>query len=217
MIKLCIATVQNVRTEKPSDEFDVSLARTFKYFAGKYDIDVNFTRSAYVHLNRNMASMDAIKHNVDYILFIDSDMKWQPTDIEKLVESNKNVASGVYISRMPLYKNERVIQAYYYTESEGFKPLSCLPKEPCKVDAVGAGFLLIKKNVLEHLWNKRDKLGAPFDLISFREAKCGRGEMTDLIGEDFAFCLRIKRLGYELWLHPEVKVGHLIERCINPV
>ena len=217
MIKILISTVQNVRTEKPSDEFDVSLARTFKYFAGKYDIDVNFTRSAYVHLNRNMASMDAVKHNVDYLLFIDSDIKWTPKDVEKLIELNKNVASGVYISRLPLINNERVIQAYYYIENEGYRPLSCLPKEPRKVDAVGAGFLLIKKKVIEHLWAKRERLGYPFDLMYCREVKCKPGSGTDLIGEDFAFCWRIKKMGYELWLHPEVKVGHLIERSINPV
>jgi len=66
--------------------------------------------------------------------------------------------------------------------------------QPRRVDAVGAGLMLVRRDVAAALAEAHD--GRPFAYV-------------DDIGEDVTFCLRAAELGFETILVPAARVGHV--------
>jgi GT2 family glycosyltransferase len=159
-----------------------------------------FSYGLYVDDNRN-AIWDIMKNRNDDFLFIDSDMTFTPMDVWKISEhlKDKDIVSGLYYmgDRKPacfryilqprqtdllLWEQTNILEVYYPTDFE-------------EIDACGAGFLGISRRVVKAL----DK---PF--TRFINPVSGR-----LYGEDMAFCVKAKEAGFNLWIDPEIKLGHI--------
>lgn len=143
----------------------------------------------------------AMEKGFDYLLFADSDSVWLPDDLVRLVDMDKPVACGWYVSRTFLCgeKNAPVLMR---REPHGYALVKDIPKEPFTVDAIGAGFMLLKKEVIEKMQDYA------FDMMDCAEMGLEPTERTRLMGEDMSFCYRLQKLGYEIWVDPEVHVGH---------
>ena len=68
---------------------------------------------------------------------------------------------------------------------------------PFKVEYVGFGFLLFKKGVFE-------KLKYPWFEPTYLEIK----GCEDFSMEDVTLCLKLKKIEIDVYVHPEVVVGH---------
>lgn len=187
-------------------EFVACLANTFIDLLPRFDIKHVMRESRYVHMNRNAIIGLAKEFDPDYMLFIDSDMKWKTSDIEKLIDLKKPVATGLYCRRTP-------INGYYppviYQEYDGILQLAKhIPDEPFICQASGAGFLLITKDIINKMLSKNSikKLGLPFDPIPGITPKDGKSQFA---GEDISFCARLKISKIELWCHPGVSLVHV--------
>lgn len=143
------------------------------------------------------------KIDYDYIMFIDSDVIFQPEDLKKLLDMNTNIACGAYLmnggSHYPIvekFNNE------YFLKNGTFEFLSMenlrKKNKPFNVEYCGMGFMLIKKNVVEKLkypWFYANK-------FNFNE------DVTEFTSEDVTFCMSLNNVGEKIYINPDVRVGH---------
>jgi len=143
------------------------------------------------------------RHKAPFLFMVDSDVLPPPDTIERLLAHNLPVVSGVYHKKEKFKVkdedgNEGIIQrpvVYDYSrfdeDTQTFKFLSRFKDGVGleKVDGVGAGCLMIRRDVCE-------KIGkSPYNL------KNG--------GEDLSFCRKITGCGFPIYVDWSVSCGHV--------
>ena len=170
-------------------EFIESLFMMFGHSPCGYKL---FTAAKVHHIARNTIIENFLKSNMQYLLFIDSDMIWEPDSLARLYDlvQNKNVdiATGIYFGKgrpfFPIIRKLDLKAGCYniYTE---------WGNEPFEVDGAGLGFMLIPRYVLE-------AMKQPYT------------DWTGGFSEDLNFCLKAKKdHGFKIWADPLVKLGHV--------
>lgn len=133
----------------------------------------------------------------DKLMWIDSDINWEPEDVLKLYESDKDIISGAYM----LGSGEVVAYEKLFGPPYTFDEVKDA-KEIIKVEAAGFGFICIKSGIFE-------KMTRPwFQSVIGTAVQAGEEYTFPIIGEDLSFCQRAKNMGYEVWLDPTVQVVH---------
>lgn len=151
-----------------------------------------------VYDSRDTIARYAVENDYDYVLYVDSDMVFDSKDLLRLLSHQVGICSGLYVTRQGERKNvaySKVItrRRFPYRQpklitdirTSGFGPVS----------ACGFGFCLIKTSVLKCMLKYYKSLFEPF-----------KG-----VGEDIAFCLRAKRVGFKTFIDRDVKLGHIGE------
>lgn len=200
-------------------EYVKCLVKTIKYlesvgktyhFASAY--------SSFVSFAREMTAVDGAVDNWEttefgsgaytygHILWVDSDMEWEPEDIQMLLDSDKDIISGL----CPVdIKGKLGLMRY---DAEGYPVIAnaldfLLDAEPIEVEAAGFGFILVKQGVFE-------KMPRPwFKSVDYKSRASAYPLMH---GEDFSWCLSAKAVGFRVWAHPLVKIGHHKEITMRP-
>jgi hypothetical protein len=136
----------------------------------------------------------------DKIMWIDSDITWEPVDFFKLYKSDKDIISGNYLMEdrhIPIYNQPR----------GGMMPEDMLlsMKEPFKVAGAGFGFICVKYGVFENM--PRPWFG-PVPVPNFDEETKEKTEDFILIGEDLSWCTKAISCGFDIWVDPNVRVTH---------
>lgn len=155
---------------------------------------------------RNMIAHEFLKSDCDHLLFIDSDMNFEPDSVLRLLAWNqtKPIVGGAYEAR----KEGKV----YILSLDG-------DKEHIQMDVMGnvkarriaTGFMMIQRQVFEKLaemhpeWEHKDNTSDAM-LHSFFDFKVTR---DGYIGEDFLFCDRAQEAGFSVWIDPTIKLGHM--------
>jgi hypothetical protein len=135
----------------------------------------------------------------DKLMWIDSDIAWDPQDFVNLYNSDKEVISGAYL----LANGE--VTAYREPLKPGIPYDEVLKMEdPIKVHSVGFGFLCVKQGVFEQL--NRPWFGST--PITYKNPETGDEYTFPLLGEDIAWCHKVGQLGIDIWLDPKVRVTH---------
>jgi hypothetical protein len=149
----------------------------------------------------------------DYIMWIDSDIVFNRESFERLLEMDKDVATGWYSQKdgkpafgftqkthckytkksnhTPLYDKNYI---YTFTQDEDVSSKT----EPYTIDWCGMGWMLIKKGVMEKV---RYPWFAPKNVRVSEE-------LVDSLSEDLSFQLALKDAGFNIWLDPNIRVGH---------
>lgn len=138
----------------------------------------------------------------DYILWIDSDIIFSVEDFEKLLNSNKDIVSGLYFTENGYhYATVEQFNETFFLENGYFEfltPATIKSKEELfPVEYTGFGFILIKYGVFE-------KLKYPW----FKPEYMKIGNISEFAMEDVSFCLESKKQGFQIWINPKVIVGH---------
>lgn len=153
--------------------------------------------------------------DADYLFFIDSDTVFPADGLKRLIAMKRDIATGVYYKRVHPYHPV----VYEFMPSGRVRNLTTLPDKPFKVDACGAGFMLISKKVLRAYtkeWKLKDGIfldqyfGQPFHHITFMNDE---GEPEQL-SEDVSFCHRMKAMGFQTWAEPSIRLGHVSRMTI---
>lgn len=150
---------------------------------------VLYKQGPYLHLNRN-GLIQIARYENESLLFIDSDMVFEPYHVEKIEQylENYDAVTGLYAFGQP--PHEPVIFKKIGTRYE-----SCpAPEGFSQIDACGAGFLGLSKNIIQQLPDK----------------PCNPLQVSDdeLHEEDLALCCRINQIG-KLFCDPDMRIGHL--------
>ena len=146
---------------------------------------------------RTYCVVQAQRQNCTHILFVDDDMVFPPDTFEKLLATGKEIVGVASNSRVLPLTTTVAVQ----DENGKFIPhdkiaFPKLPTELFKCYAVGMGVCLIDMKVFE-------KIEKPF--FHFETHESGKV----LVGEDAWFCRQAKKVGYEIWCEPSIKIGHI--------
>ena len=143
----------------------------------------------------------------DYMMWIDSDIQFMVQDFFALYEMDKDIASGWYAQPGASNGNYYTpvvekMDTKYFLSNGFFQFLRVkdfeLKKNPFVADYIGFGWVLIKNGVFE-------KLQYPW--FAPRKIQLN-ASVADMCSEDVAFCLDAREAGFDLWVHPRVRVGH---------
>lgn len=140
----------------------------------------------------------------DCLVFVDSDVVWQAGALLKLVDANEDLVAGIYPNR----RDPIAYPVHYLDKPE----LWANPETGLlEVKSVPTGFMKISRNciakMIEAYPNKhyytaeRDKEFYPlFDHVFEDGFKWG---------EDYSFCIRWRKIGGQVWIDPEIAMGHV--------
>lgn len=155
--------------------------------------DIHFEPLSLVYIARERIVEKAIFEGYDYILFIDSDMVVLPNMLEKLLADDKDIVTGLAFMRKPPYLPCIYDRVRAGANNEGSTHnVEQWEDGLFQIEGCGMACCLIKAKVFQEVYNR----SAAF-------------MPTEYLGEDLAFCLRARSLGFEVWADTTVEVGHL--------
>jgi GT2 family glycosyltransferase len=156
----------------------------------------------------------------DYVMWIDSDVVFTRDDFLRLLEVDKPVVTGWYYQNdgnpacgftdkklqrygkrkkpnHPIYDPDHIYTLRYDSDITE-------KTEPYPIDWVGMGWMLIQRGVMESIqypWFAPRTVRVSEDLI-------------DSLSEDISFQINLREAGYDIWMHPGIRVGHEKTRVI---
>ena len=167
-----------------------------KYNGRKFEWVFKQVTESMVYDARNQLFDWALQEGFDYVLWIDSDIVFEPEDFVKLLNARADFASGLYFGKakphQPIaYINQKRRTPFHYASAEPIKDFN----RSQSVDAVGFGFVLLSKKCCEQI---RKKFPRPF-------------EPMRQMGEDLSFCWRWRHLnkGNKIQLVADTNLGHM--------
>jgi hypothetical protein len=177
-------------------------------FVSEYSSFVPHAREATILANRSAGEKKSdyldspILQGITYnkIFWIDSDISWTPDDFMKLYRSEHKIISGVYAATLDgdlcvFYEGEDSMPRFHKKKNFlGFIPEG---EEVVSIFTAGFGFLCVAAGVFE-------SMERPYFNI---ESVSWHGVSTS-VGEDFSWCIKAKRAGYEIMCDRSVKVQH---------
>jgi len=166
--------------------------------------------SSFVASAREMTATDSGTHSFhtnkiaegrftcDKIFWIDSDIDWQPKDFLELYYSNEDIISGLYALDAAGLVAANIIDENGLMKSVDYRYF-ILDADPVSVGGVGFGFVCVKASVWE-------SIPQPWFLIV--RAPFGENKTMVNVSEDYSWCARARHAGFDVKVHPLVKVNH---------
>lgn len=163
----------------------------------QFDGTVDMVSESLVYDARDKIAMDALASEVDWVMWLDSDIVYQPNIIRMLMSKNKDMVTGIYHKRTSPYT-----PCIYKLVDDKLQSYIDYPEDGLfKVEAAGMGCMLMKTKVIKAVY---DKFGGCFFPVN------GVG------GEDLSFIRRAKDVGAEVWCDSSVRCGHISRQIVMP-
>lgn len=152
----------------------------------------------------------------DWLIFIDDDMTWEPSDIQQLIEdaqeNDLDMVGGLCFRRGEPYNPTLYMREAPTAGRYNF--LESWDSDIVEVDATGMAFVLIRLRVFERIaaWNNE---------LFPSAAERAASDPPDYfrwyggLGEDLRFCQDAKAAGCRIFVDTRVKIGHVGERSIG--
>lgn len=152
---------------------------------------------------RNDLFATAYNSKVDMLVFIDSDIGWEPKDFFKLIKNDKDLIGGSYRKKTD---NQELYVIKALDNNDPSLKLDIDENGIMEVAGLGCGFMKISRNALINIWN----VSKPYNSdkgnnrMAF-EVVC---EDNDLISEDIYFCKKWRNLGNKVYLDTSITCVH---------
>lgn len=192
--------------------FQINLIKLQSYLADKKinymmsvegGSNVSFVREKCLGINEEdvclVKQIKPFRGEVDYeyIMWIDSDIMFEPEWVERLMNYDLDIVSGFY-KKAPGYYTATVYkddpEALYAMTDKDLENKT----ELIRLKANGMGFLMVKKGVFE-------SIPRPWFLTTLFDYGVGPRQ----VGEDIYFCLIAGQAGYKIYGDPTMKCGHI--------
>jgi glycosyltransferase involved in cell wall biosynthesis len=196
---------------KVSLKLAVSLAR-FAQAAPQHGIDIqigSICGCSVVSRARNLLVKDMLESDCDYLIFIDSDINFEPEDILRLMAWASDPRKGI-VAAVPRTRSEDKVYIANLDYDER-NELTMNGMGLVRAERVATAFMMVRREVFVTMeaahpdwkyYDKRSDRVLPC-LFDFKLTEEG------YIGEDFLFCDRARELGFEVWVDPSVTLGHM--------
>ena len=157
--------------------------------------------SSLIYDSRNSLAKMAVNDEYDRILWLDSDMQFEPYLLQRLsarMDEGLDFVSGVYYSRRPpstpiIYTKVGYLKAENGDMTPKAVPFLDYPDGLIEIEGAGFGAVLMSVKMVRDV---AEKYGLPFSpILGF--------------GEDLSFCLRARELGYKLYADTTIQLGHI--------
>lgn len=168
------------------------------------------TNGPYLDDARNLVVQEFLKTDCSELLFMDSDVGCTPDQIEAVAKTRLNVGpldivAGWYFgaskrgTKPVVYRRPRPTAVKLVEVPKSDLTRAALGDDLLEVDAVGTGFMMIPRALLDLMISTYDYPTTPFAEL-----------VIDGVhhGEDLTFCLRAKALGARIFVNPTVRVPH---------
>lgn len=174
-MKLAVATPSTGTIKTKTTE---SLIKLFKAYPDAVFLS---HEGSILHHMRERLVKKAKELDCTHLLFVDSDMVFEPEALETLIKHDKDIiGASANRRKLPLESN---------VENPSGEGLTTC-------DSIGTGFMLIKLSIFDFL---------PEPWFFFESNEDG-----DLVnGEDYWFCQLARKHGFQVWVDLSVKVGHI--------
>ena len=176
------------------------------------EVEVKYLKASLVYDARNQITRYALdRGGFDYILWLDSDMTFEPDLMEKLIADiegeedgiKKQAVTGLCFGRRPPFKPCIYSRLDVQTNGQMVLPV-CenwfnYPRDSMfEVEACGFACLLMRMDMLEAM----GIYGVPFFPVGG-------------LGEDLTFCWRAKKLDMGFWCDSRLKIGHIMRISVD--
>ena len=161
------------------------------------EVQFIFTECSLVYQARTALCGMAMEAKADYVLWLDSDVVFQPDLMEKLMEDiqGKDMVTAVYHGRRAPFR-----PVIYKTITPGLLPMNIKVEQyneyPMdglfEIEGCGFGAVLMKTGVIRDVAETFHQTFGPIPGL----------------GEDLSFCVRARSCGYKIWCDPQLQIGH---------
>lgn len=134
--------------------------------------------------------------NYDYLFCVDSDMVLPNDTLVKMIASDKDIISGLYIQRFP---DRHVLELYQHTFDGGTENIPYQTIEGRGVISIagcGFGCVLIKSEVLRAM---------SYPHFLYKSAIL----MQDTVSEDIYFCMKARDAGFSIFADTSILCEHV--------
>jgi hypothetical protein len=197
---------------KVSSKLAISLA-SFCVQATQHGVDVqicNISGCSVVSRVRNLIASDFLSSECTDLMFIDSDINFNAEDIFRLMAWNSDPKKGI-VAGIPVARKKG--QVYFSTlDTEDDQSIFMDKMGLVRAKRVATAFMMIRREVFESLkeahpeWVYHDEKKVGDEMIAFFDFALKEGTY---IGEDYLFCDRAREQGFEVWIDPTIKLGHM--------
>lgn len=149
-----------------------------------------------IHIARDKIASKAINEGFTHVLWLDSDMVFGPELLDDLQFCGKPFVTGVCASR------RRPFVGCVFSQIDDVNQIErveTIPGAPFQVQGCGFACVLIEVDILRAV-------------MMANHGKCFLP--MEAYGEDLAFCIRARRLGYHIWADPAVRPGHISHTAV---
>lgn len=176
----------------------------------------------YVHIARNKLVREFLRGDADEMLFWDADISVNEDDLVQLVAYDKPIVGGAAPFRIglfgfpvhPIIENGQVIR-----EADGLMRVDVLPTALMKLKREVFTTLVEAGKAPRRLEKPPVDGETPAEYRAFFDFEIqpvqGHGDDAFIeFGEDVAFCRKWMEIGGELWVYPDMTIGHA-GKCIR--
>ena len=175
---------------------------------------INTYKSPLIHQARNYLTSVFLTTEYTHLLFIDSDVQFQPEAVMRMLVSDKDVVCTPY-----RVKNEQVDKSIYTVKVPDPKVVPILPGGLVEIEAGPTGLMLIHRRVFKKIILSRPDLKiknrANEALVQTEKSHGFYYNFFDFAfedgytsGEDVSFCKLARANGFKLYANTESPTGH---------
>lgn len=178
-------------------EFADSLARLTAYGLKDFLLGQIFKIGTLIYTSRDDIAREAIETEADYVMWFDSDMIFPADTLERLMahmdKEGVDMVTGLYFRRVQPFTPVLFDHLEQTDNGIEWSDFTQIPGELFEVGGCGFGCVLM-----------------PTDIFMAVQSEFGQ-MFTPMFGagEDIAFCIRARKLGYHIWCDPTIPLGHV--------
>ncbi len=188
------ATMQSISTLAGCEDFEVEVVT-------QQGSNVPHARNAMINGEKSSFLRQSVE-GFDYFLCVDADTGFTLDNVRQLLAHDKDIVSGAYVHK---HDPTRIV-AGWWTKIPGLSLMDDrVPIDKTglfEVDWVGAGFLLIRREVFER---------TDYPWFTAREVrfKIDGRECAQVVSDDLGFCMKMGQAGETILLDADCRVEHV--------
>jgi glycosyltransferase involved in cell wall biosynthesis len=146
---------------------------------------------------RNDCIKIAVEGDYDCLIFIDSDMEWQPEWVVELIDRSEDIVGGTCRKKTDEAELYAIKTRNINKSSNGL----------IEVESIGTGFVKLSRNALRAIWEASE----PYTNGDRHGRMCCNVIVKDgeLVSEDIVLFERLRELGFSVWLDPKMCCVHI--------
>jgi len=172
---------------------------------------------------RNKLATIFMKHDFTHLMFIDADIAFDARDIVMMLRADKDIIAGIYpkkrinwervdmavragvpVNELQFHTGDLVVNLLDHEREKQVKVT-----DPVEVFGAGTGFMLIKREVMEHLKDKVDTYldddeTTLYEYFFLKKDPVLNKQLT----EDYAFCALAREHGMKVYVAPWARLSH---------
>jgi len=158
-----------------------------------------------VNRARNSCAAKFLSGDCTHLMFVDADIQFDPKDIVKLINHNKDIVGGIYPQKT--LPPKMVVNTIDNGKTEG---------DLIEVGTIGTGFMLVKRRVFEEMIAHGatpyvDDIGLTQEENNnqYDFFQCTIDSKGRYLTEDWSFCRRWRQLGGKIWADKTIGLTHV--------